>query len=137
MDPADRSLANPGLLGRVLDWLRDRCGADELADWSREDLRDLAADLALGEGDLVALSASMSDNSVLMEGMMRAYGFDPELLRSSFGALLRDMERVCSCCRSIGRCRRELRSGTAVRHAHEYCPNAGSFDDLVEYATSY
>ena len=137
MNPADRALANPGLLGRVLDWLRARSGsADELAGWSREELRNLADDLALSEYDLVTLSATMSDNNVLMERMMRARGFEPELLRNSFAALVRDMERVCSRCKSTGRCRRELDAGYGARHAHEYCPNAGTFDDLVEYATS-
>jgi Family of unknown function (DUF6455) len=136
MKPADPALANPGLLGRVLDWLRVRCGTDEFAGWSREDLRDLADDLSLGDDDLVALSAGMSNNTALMERMMRARGFDPELLRHSFGALVRDVERVCSHCRSTGRCRRELDAGTAAKHAHDFCPNAGTFDDLTDYATS-
>ncbi|HUN42773.1 MAG TPA: DUF6455 family protein [Acetobacteraceae bacterium] len=137
MNPADRALANPGLLGRVLDWLRARCSdADELAGWSRDDLRNLADDLALSEYDLAALSGAIADNNVLMERMMRARGFEPELLRNSFAALVRDMERVCSRCKSTGRCRRELDAGCGPRHAHEYCPNAGTFDDLVEYATS-
>jgi hypothetical protein len=137
MSHAEPALANPGLLGRVLDWVRARCGTgDELAAMSREEIRDLASDLSLSESDLVALSTSMADNTVLMEGMMRARGFDPEQLRQSFGTLLRDVERVCSRCRATGRCRRELDAGTAAAHAHEFCPNAGTFDDLVEYATS-
>jgi len=137
MNPAGRALANPGLLGRVLDWLRVHCGGtDELAGWSRDDLRNLADDLALSDDDLLALSGAISDNNVLMERMMSARGFEPELLRNSFGALVRDMERVCSLCKSTGRCRRELDAGYGARHAHEYCPNAATFDDLVEYATS-
>ena len=137
MNHPEPALANPGLLGRVLDWLRARCGAgDELASMSREEIRDLASDLSLTESDLVALSASLNDNTTLMEGMMRARGFDPALLRQSFGTLIRDVERVCSRCRSTGRCRRELDAGTAAAHAHEYCPNAGTFDDLIDYATS-
>ncbi len=137
MSHAEPALANPGLLGRVLDWLRARCGAGgELATMSRDEIRDLASDLSLSEGDLLALSASLADNTVLMEGMMRARGFDPAQVRRSFGTLMRDLERVCSRCRSTGRCRRELDAGTAAAHAHEYCPNAGTFDDLIDYATS-
>ena len=137
MSHLEPALANPGLLGRVLDWLRARCGAgDELAAMSREEIRDLASDLSLSESDLVALSASLNDNTALMEGMMRARGFEPDRLRQSFGPLMRDVERVCSRCRSTGRCRRELDAGTAAAHAHEYCPNARTFDDLVDFATS-
>jgi hypothetical protein len=137
MSHPESALANPGLLGRVLDWVRIRSGAgDELAAMSREEVRDLASDLSLTEHDLIALSASLKDNTALMESMLRARGFDPALVRQSFGTLIRDVERVCSQCRSTGRCRRELETGTAAAHAHEYCPNAGTFDDLVEYATS-
>lgn len=137
MSHPEAALANPGLLGRVLDWVRARCGAgDDLAAMSREEIRDLASDLSLSEGDLVALSASLNDNTALMEGMMRARGFDPDQLRHSFGTLMRDVERVCSRCRSTGRCRREIDAGTAAARAHEYCPNAGTFDDLIDYVTS-
>jgi hypothetical protein len=137
MNEAANSLANPGLLGRVLVWLRARVGpADELTMMSREELRELASDLALGENDLVALSASLHDNTALMEQTIRARGFDPEQLRGSFGLLMRDVELVCSRCHATGRCQRELTAGTAVEHAHEFCPNAGTFDDLVEYVTS-
>jgi hypothetical protein len=103
---------------------------------SPDEIRNLASDLSLAEGDLRALSASINDNTVLMEGMMRARGFEPEQVRRSFGTLMRDVERVCSRCRSTGRCRRELDAGTAAAHANEYCPNVGTLDDLAEFATS-
>ncbi len=137
MSQREPALANPGLLGRVLDWVRARGGTSgELAGMTRNEIRDLAGDLSLSEGDLVALSSSLHDNTPLMEGMMRARGFDPDDLRRSFAILVRDVERVCSQCRTTGRCRRELDAGTAAQHAHEYCPNAGTFDDLIDYATS-
>jgi hypothetical protein len=137
MSHTESALSSPGLLGRVLDWVRTHCGtADELATMSREEIRDLAADLSLAEGDLRTLSASLNDNTALMEGMMRARGFEPAQLRRSFGTLSRDVERVCSRCRVTGRCRRELDAGRAAAHAHEYCPNAGTFDDLIGYVTS-
>ena len=105
MSHAQSVIANPGLLGRVLDWIRTRCGEPgELATWSREELRELAADLSLNEADLVALSSSMADNTVLMERTIRAYGFEPEHLWRSFAPLLHDVERVCSRCHSTGRC---------------------------------
>ena len=136
MSHSEPALSNPGLLGRVLDWLRAHCAGDELGTMSPDEIRDLASDLSLAEGDLRALSASINDNTVLMEGMLRARGFEPEQVRRSFGTLMRDVERVCSRCRSTGRCRRELDAGTAAAHAHEYCPNAGTLDDLAEFATS-
>ena len=126
--------AVPGLLGRVLDWVREhtRPGSD-LSGFSRDELRHMATDLSLTESDLVALSDGRHDNTVLMEGMMRARGLDPDHVRQAFTSLLRDIERVCSRCRSVGRCRREMDAGTAGEHSHEFCPNADTFDDLIEF----
>ena len=137
MSEAATSPSNPTLLGRVLAWVRVRIGAaDELAMMSREDLREMASDLALGETDLMTLSTSLHDNTALMERTIRARGFEPEQLRQSFGLLMRDVELVCTRCHSTGRCLRELKAGTAVAHAREFCPNAATFDDLLEHATS-
>lgn len=133
MPHTEHALANPGLLGRVLDWVRAHAqpGTD-LAAFSREDLRHMANDLSLSESDLLAVSAGGHDNTGLMEGMMRARGLDPDQVRHSFGTFLRDGERVCTRCKATGRCRRELDAGTAALHCHEYCPNATTFDSLIE-----
>jgi hypothetical protein len=100
---------------------------------SREELRHIAIDLSLAETDLQSLSAGMRDNTVLMERMMRAHGLDPDRMRRALVALLRNVERVFSHCKSTGRCRRELDAGTAVKRYHEYCPNAATFGDLIGY----
>jgi Family of unknown function (DUF6455) len=133
MAEVDRALCNPGLLGRVLNCVRDHVvpGTD-LATLTRDDLRHIAGDLALTESVLLSLSVGGRDNTVLMERMMRARGLDPEEVRRTFSMTLRDAERVCSGCRNTGRCRRELGSGTAGANCHSYCPNAATFDDLAE-----
>jgi hypothetical protein len=74
------------------------------------------------------------DNTVLMERMMRVRRLDPKKMRHAFSMAMRDAERVCSQCRSTERCMRELDAGTAVAGCHAYCPNATTFDDLVECA---
>src|SRR5690349_9413932 len=114
MPHIETALSNPGLLGRMLDWLRlNAQPGDGLADFSPEELRHMAEDLSLAQSDLLALSPRARDNTVLLEGMMRAHGFDPERMRPGFVTLLRDLERVCTLCKSTGRCRRELDAGTA------------------------
>jgi hypothetical protein len=65
---------------------------------------------------------------------MRARGLDPDRMRDAYVTLLRDVERVCTQCKTTGRCRRELDAGTAAAHCHDFCPNAATFDDLVECA---
>jgi hypothetical protein len=79
----------------------------------------------------MALATRGRDNRSLIIGMIHACGLDPDQLHGSFGTLLRDIERVCSSCRAAGRCRRELAAGTAALHYREYCPNSGTFDDLI------
>lgn len=134
MRQTEIALANPGLLGRVFDWVRSHAppGRD-LATLSREELRDIAEDLSFPALDLLAMSAGGRDNIVLMERMMRARGLDADLLRRALVTLSRDAERVCTQCKFPGRCRHELDVGKAVEHCHEYCPNATTFDDLTEY----
>ena len=129
----ETALSHPGLLGRVLEWLRRRAGGErELAGFSRAELRQMATDLSLAESDMLSIATAGRDNTVLMEGMMRARGFDPERMRREFATLLRDVEFVCTRCRSTGRCRRELDACTAAAHSHDYCPNASTFDALSE-----
>jgi hypothetical protein len=137
MNQQETSFSNHGVLGRALEWLRVRFGSPEdLALLSREDLRELASDLAMGESDLISLSTSLRDNTVLMEHTIRARGFDPDQLRRSFASLMREVELVCSHCHATGRCLHELKAGTAVQHAQAFCPNAATFDDLLETSTS-
>jgi Family of unknown function (DUF6455) len=135
MAEVDRALCNPGLLGRVLDCVRGHVvpGTD-LATLTREDLRHIAGDLALAESALFSLSVGARDNTVLMQRMMRARGLDPQEMRQTFSMVLRDAERVCSQCGNTRRCKRELDAGTAAAHSDAYCPNAATFDDLVECA---
>jgi hypothetical protein len=128
-------LCHSGLLGCVLAWVRAHVPPDsDLAMLSREDLLVMAKDLSLAESDLLSLRAGARDNTVLMERMMRARGLDPDRMRDTFGASMRDLERVCTRCRSTGRCRRELDADTAALHCYDYCPNAATFDNLVATA---
>ena len=66
-----------------------------------------------------------------MNRMMEARGLDPEQVHRSLGALVRDMELVCTRCPATGVCRRRLRNGTAEDHCHEYCGNAETIDDIL------
>ena len=129
----ETALCNPGLLGRVLDWVRANADpGSDLAMLSREELRHMSGDLSLAESDLLSFSAGAHDNTVLMERMFRDCDLDPDQMRHRFGTLLRDVERVCTQCRRTGRCRRELDAATATLHYRAYCPNAATFEDLVQ-----
>ncbi len=123
--------ADSSLLGKAFDWIKARAIRDhELAAMSKDDLRYLAADIGVAESDLCGILPSMTDNSVLMDQMMRARGLDPAAVRSAFPALAHDMEAACGHCREAKTCRRALRDGSAEVRAHEFCVNAETMDDI-------
>ena len=119
------------MLGSVREWVRAHVRPSEVELLSPGERRYLASDLALSESELLTLSASGRDNTELMERMMRANGIDPDRMRAALDTPIRDIERVCTKCRNVARCRRELDAGTAAMHGHEYCPNASTFDALA------
>ena len=119
------------LLSRAFDWIKTRASRDnEIAAMSRADLHYLAADLGITEADLRDVVPKVTDHSELMDQMMRARGLDPEAVRRSFSALVRDMEVTCARCRDSRVCRRELESGTAATYCHDFCANAEAMDYL-------
>jgi len=120
------------ILGRAFDWLKARVSRDnELNAMSRGDLQFLATDLGISEADLMDIAPRIADHSELMDEMMEARGLDPDAVRHGFNALLRDMELSCARCGKVRTCRRELAAGTAGAHAHEFCVNAGTMDELA------
>jgi len=133
MHPTDTT--DTGLLVRVFDWIRDRIRrGQELASLTEADLDFMASDLGISHADLLDVLPRSADQSYLMDRMMEARGLDPDQVRRHMGALVRDMELLCTRCRSTGVCRRDLRNGEAELHSHDYCPNAETMDDLIETA---
>lgn len=130
------SATQANLLSRAFDWIRARASRDnELAAMSRMDLHYLAADLGITEADALQVVPRVTDHSELMDKMMRARGLDPDAVRRSFSALVRDMEVTCARCRDDRVCRRELESGTAAQYCHDFCANATAIDTLRETLT--
>ena len=119
------------MLESVREWVRTHVRPSEVELLSPQEQRYLASDLALSQDELLSLSATRRDNTVLMERMMRAHGIDPDRMRRALYTPMRDIERVCTRCRNTARCARELDAGTAAISCHEFCPNASTFDALV------
>lgn len=125
----------PGLLARALDWIKAyNARQQELGRLSPDDIAMMATDLGMSPSDLCDVLPRGADNTTLMDGMLKARGLDPEEVHRSLTPLLRDLELACTRCAATGRCRRELQAGTAAQHAHEFCPNADTIDDMLEEA---
>lgn len=120
------------MFSRALDWLKAwTVGGDNLSAFSQSDLQSMANDLGVTQADLLDVLPRGTDNSLLMDRMIRARGLDPAVLRRQFGPLVRDLEITCTRCHAVSRCRRELANGEAAEHCHEYCGNAETFDELL------
>jgi hypothetical protein len=92
----------------------------------------IAAECGLSVTELREVVVHGSGASSLMARMMKAYGLDPEGLRTRDPHTMRGIEGLCSRCLTKGRCRRELNAGTAAGHADDFCPNAFTFERLIE-----
>jgi hypothetical protein len=155
MQLTDTTSDRNGLLGRVFDWIQAHTAHDDnLENLTKADLQYLAADLGLTEAELVKVlplsdynpttlpsappGAPMlprtADNALLLDRMMQARGLDPDKVRRSFAASLREMELVCAHCRATALCRHDLLIGSASEHCHEYCGNAESLERLPHEA---
>ncbi|HEY1931679.1 MAG TPA: DUF6455 family protein [Acetobacteraceae bacterium] len=135
MPRSTKSLDRPGLLAWARNWMKQHARpADNLAGFSRAEIGQMAEDLGVTTADVVALANHAPDNTALTEAMMRSHGLKPAEVRDSMPTLLRDIQRVCTRCRNSKRCLRELDAGTAAGHAHEFCPNASTFDDIADYS---
>jgi hypothetical protein len=133
MPRSTTSLDRSSLLEWALDWVKRHAGpGDDLAGLSQAEIGQMADDLGVTRADVVALANHAPDNTALMEAMMRANGLDPAAVRDNMAISLRDIQRVCTLCRDSKRCLRELDAGTAADHAHEFCPNAGTFGDIAD-----
>jgi len=127
--PATNHPTHP-LVARFRAW----CRRTQPAFWSGDELELAASDIGTSSADLRALAARDTHAADLLPCRLRLLGLDPAALATSDRALLRDMQRLCSGCRSKRRCRREL-NGVFLRWA-PYCPNDATIRTLVAEAAA-
>jgi hypothetical protein len=117
------------LLESFVKWLRlwtsnadaielERCG---------EDIRRIAADSGVAVDDLRRLVPLGPRAAGLLPHMMEALNLDPAAVPLD---VLRDLQRVCSLCRTKAECTCELARGTADTTYVDFCPNADTLRAL-------
>lgn len=93
----------------------DSMGPDELA--------RIAQDIGISSSDLRALARHCSDAADLLERRIESLGLDAGRVAQNAPAQLRDMERLCTLCKSKGRCARDLAADPSDPVWRQYCPN--------------
>jgi hypothetical protein len=137
--PAPRSTeakfpASNAVIAAVGDWARkrravrqdrqhlDECGSYELARIGR--------DVGLSSLDLRRMAVRGADAARLLIRRLTALHLDADTLVKSDMSVMRDLQRLCSACRSKGRCKRDLARDPDNPAWRQYCPNAGTLDAL-------
>lgn len=118
--------APKGAIARLIDAWRDR---RELAAMAPGELDRMLDDAGLSRTDLPTVLDHARQVGVLLPAALALHGVDAEALTHERLDLMRDMQRVCSGCRSTTACRRFLADGDTAEHAR-ICPNAYSMDRL-------
>lgn len=117
----------------LADWLKRRRDRAELDMLDVGEHERVAHDLGVSGAELDFLVRESHD-PVELPRMLAALGIDEAALRRAQPALMRDMQRVCSVCGSLGECRNELELGTAGTTYAGFCPNAAAFEALAAKA---
>jgi Family of unknown function (DUF6455) len=116
------------IAGSVAQWWQNwtrKNSSSELEYYSGEDMQGLARDLSISVAELRELARYGPDQADLLRRRMVALGLDPVALARSDGVVLRDLQRLCTMCRSHSRCARDLASTDPVSEDwQDYCPNA-------------
>ena len=125
-----------GALSRLTDridgWRRQRAAFRELEEIGPDGRDALSRDVGVSAGSLSRLVARGPDSAAGLPRLMRALGLNPERVSNTDRAVARDMEVVCSECRSSSRCARDLRAGKAHLEYEAYCPNAEILSALLQ-----
>jgi hypothetical protein len=106
-------------------WLDTRSELAELD--ACGDLERLAKDIGTSGSDLRMLVTKGSHVSKLLPARMERLRLDPARLTTEQVAILRDIQRVCAMCPSVGECAvglREPYTDQCLEDWDEYCPNA-------------
>lgn len=115
-------------------WRRKNWQLSELDCCSEGYVERIARDLGTSVAELRQLARYDPDQEDLLRSRMVALGLDPVELARSEGAVVRDLERLCTMCERRTRCARDLASADPVSDDwQDYCPNAGMlkmFDTL-------
>jgi hypothetical protein len=130
----DTSAGRWSVISKFAEWLRKhvdgRSGARELDRASEGETARIAHDLGLSTAELVNIAARGRDSTDLLRRRLEAEHLDPGRISRAQPEVMRDMSRLCSLCRSDGRCARDLARDPDDPAWRRYCPNAETLDAL-------
>jgi hypothetical protein len=110
------------LLQRCCDWME----SSDLNGLEKNDAERVATDLRMTASDLYALAKQGPESAVLLERRMAVLDLDRDEIVQSEPGVFRDLQRVCTLCRSKKQCLRDMASNPNSAVWKDYCPNVGT-----------
>ncbi len=127
------------VIAPIADWWRKhaaiRQNQSSLDSLGPTELARVAMDVGIPPSELRALAAYCSDAADLLERRIESLGLSATELAHNAMEQLRDMERLCTTCKSKGRCARDLASDPSDPLWQQYCPNHEALIALKQEAT--
>jgi len=106
--------------------LQDGGGRSDLNCLPKDEVERIASDLRMTASDLYAAARQGPGSAALLERRMTVLDLAPgEVLQNEPG-VFRDLQRVCTLCRSKKQCVRDLARDPANAVWKDYCPNVGT-----------
>ena len=117
------------LMTTIRRWRAKRKAGEDLAHFDANELQALARDVGLSPEQLTRFARPGGGEE--LSRLLRFGGLVPERIERTHPDVMRDMCIVCSGCKAVRRCRRDLDRGWAPV-VQRYCPNAETIKALRE-----
>ena len=115
------------LMTTIRRWRAKRKAGEVLAYFDADELQALARDVGLSPEQLTRFARPGGGEE--LSRLLRFGGLVPERIERTHPDVMRDMCIVCSGCKAVRRCRRDLDRGWAPM-VQRYCPNAETIKAL-------
>jgi hypothetical protein len=113
-------------LQRCCDWVE----RSDLNGLDKDETGRIASDLNMTASDLYALAQQGPGSAALLERRLATLDLDREEVLQFEPAVFRDLQRVCSLCKSKRQCASDLARSPCTADWTSYCPNTGTLSAL-------
>jgi hypothetical protein len=118
-------------LRKILDWCRARLKSEpEFGCCCDAEVEAMARDMRMSASELRAVVRRGSNSADLLLRRMSALDLDPNEVSRIESAAFRDLQRVCTLCKSRRRCARDFTRNAPSAAWEGYCPNTDTLTAL-------
>jgi hypothetical protein len=124
---------NQSRFRKILDWCRARIKGEsesEFACCCDAEIERMAKDIRMSASELRAAARRAPNSADLLPRRMAALDLDPDEVSRIETAAFRDLQRVCTFCKSHRRCARDFVRNAPIEAWERYCPNTDTLAAL-------